>query len=155
LDEAEYQKANIHEGLDSTLTLINYEIKDRISINKDYGEIPEINCYPNQLNQVFMNILMNASAAIEKNGVITIETFLEGKYLVVRISDNGRGMTKENMDRIFDPGFTTQAHGVGTGLGLSISYNIIQKHHGEIKVDSEVGKGSTFSIYLPTDLKSN
>ena len=155
LDESDYQKGNIHEGLDSTLTLINYEMKDRITIKTDYGEIPEINCYPNQLNQVFMNILMNAIAAIERDGVITIKTFLEGKHLVVQISDNGNGIPKENIDRIFDPGFTSRGHGVGTGLGLSISYNIIQKHQGEIKVNSEVGKGSTFSIYLPVDLQSS
>lgn len=154
LDEAEYKKANIHEGLDSTLTLINYEMKDRVSIIKDFGVIPAINCYPNQLNQVFMNILMNAIAAIEKDGVITIKTFLEGKNLVVQISDNGSGIPKNNLERIFDPGFTTRGLGVGTGLGLSISYNIIQKHQGEIKVDSTVGKGSTFSIYLPIDLQS-
>jgi len=154
LDESEYQKANIHEGLDSTLTLINYEMKDRITINKNYGKIPEINCYANQLNQVFMNILMNAIAALEKDGIISIKTFVEGKYLVVQISDNGNGIPKESIDRIFDPGFTTRGLGVGTGLGLSISYNIIQKHQGEIKVNSEVGKGSTFSIFLPMDLKS-
>ncbi len=154
LDEADYQKANIHDGLDSTLTLINYEMKDRITVNKNYGEIPEINCYPNQLNQVFMNIIMNAIASIEKDGVITIKTFTEGNDLVVQISDNGSGISKDNIERIFDPGFTTRAHSVGTGLGLSISYNIIQKHKGEIKVDSTVGKGSTFSIFLPMDLKS-
>ena len=154
LDEAEYQKADIHEGLDSTLTLINYEMKGRITIHKDYGEIPEINCYPNQLNQVFMNILMNGIASIEKDGFITIKTFLENENLVVQISDNGSGISKENIDKLFDPGFTTRGHGVGTGLGLSISYNIIQKHQGEIKVETEVGKGSTFSIYLPIDLKS-
>ena len=129
-------------------------MKGRITIHKDYGEIPEINCYPNQLNQVFMNILMNGIASIEKDGFITIKTFLENENLVVQISDNGSGISKENIDKLFDPGFTTRGHGVGTGLGLSISYNIIQKHQGEIKVETEVGKGSTFSIYLPIDLKS-
>ena len=154
LDEAEYQKADIHEGLESTLTLINYEMKGRVSIHKDYGDIPKINCFPNQLNQVFMNLLMNALAAIEKDGIIGIKTFVEGRYLVVQISDNGHGIPKDIQERIFDPGFTTRSQGVGTGLGLSISYKIIHKHQGEIKVDSELGKGSTFSIYLPTDLKA-
>ena len=118
------------------------------------GNIPKINCYPNQLNQVFMNILMNAARAIEGDGTITIKTETEEKKLFVRISDNGSGIPPENIDKIFDPGFTTEGVGVGTGLGLSISYNIIQKHRGEIKVESEVGKGSTFTIVLPTDLES-
>jgi len=152
LDEAEFKRTNIHDGLDSTLTLINYEIKDRIKIVKDYGDIPEINAYPNQLNQVFMNILMNASQAIDGDGVITIKTELEKKYLVVKISDDGGGIPPENLRKIFDPGFTSRGAGVGTGLGLSISYNIIKKHGGEIKVESEVGKGTIFTILLPTDL---
>ncbi len=153
LDEAEFQKADIHEGLDNTLTLIDHEIKNRITVVRDYGQIPEISCYPNQLNQVFMNIFMNAVQAIEKAGQITIKSHLRSGEVVVTVSDSGRGIPPDNMDKIFDPGFTTGGVGVGTGLGLSISYNIIQKHHGEIKVESEVGKGSTFTVILPMDLE--
>ena len=151
LDEAEYQKVNIHEGLDSTLTLVEHEMKNRITVVRDYGEIPEIHCYSNQLNQVFMNVLMNAIQAIEKEGTITVKTYLQDTDVIVKISDTGCGISPENIDKIFNPGFTTRGVGVGTGLGLSISYNIIHKHRGEIKVESEVGKGSTFTVILPTD----
>ncbi|MFQ5628199.1 MAG: ATP-binding protein [bacterium] len=149
LDEADYQEADIHEGLDSTLTLIDHEIKDRISVIKDYSEIPEINCYPNQLNQVFMNVLMNAVQAIAKKGQITIKTYLKNGNVAVNISDTGCGIPSESMEKIFDPGFTSRGVAVGTGLGLSISHNIIQKHNGEIKVESEVEKGTSFTILLP------
>jgi hypothetical protein len=151
LDEAEYQKANIHEGLDSTLTLLEHEMKDRIMVVKEYGEIPEISCYPSQLNQVFMNVLKNAVQAVEKKGQITIKTYVDDGQVMVEISDNGSGIPQEHLDKIFNPGFTTRGVGVGTGLGLSISYNIIQKHNGDIKVDSEVGKGSSFTIVLPVE----
>ena len=151
LDEAEYQKADIHEGLDSTLTLVEHEMKDRITVVKDYGEIPEMHCYLNQLNQVFMNVLMNAIQAIEEKGTITIKTYLQDTDVIVKISDNGCGISPENIDKIFNPGFTTRGVGVGTGLGLSISYNIIEKHRGKIKVESEVGKGSTFTVALPIE----
>jgi signal transduction histidine kinase len=154
LDEAEFLKADIHEGLDSTLTLIDHEIKTRITVIKQYGEIPEIECYPNELNQVFMNVLMNAVQAIEQDGQIVIKTYLEDDKVIVKISDDGRGIPPDAMDKIFNPGFTSKGVGVGTGLGLSISYNIIQKHHGEIQVESEVGKGTTFFIILGTELKT-
>jgi signal transduction histidine kinase len=163
LDEAEYQKADVHEGLESTLTLIHHKIKERITIIKEYGEVPQIYCYPNQLNQVFMNILMNAIQAIKKKGRIIIKSHLEDNRVKISISDNGEGISPENINKLFNPGFTTRGVGVGTGLGLSISYNIIQKHDGEIKIESEVGKGTTFTIILPvtskttdgSDLKSN
>jgi len=153
LDEADFQNVNIHEGLNSTLTLIEHETRDRISVNKNYGNIPKIDCYPDQLNQVFMNVLMNAVQAIEKMGQITIKTLSKDCKVIINISDSGIGIPSENLDKIFNPGFTTRGVGVGTGLGLSISYNIIQKHNGEIKVESEVGKGTSFTILLPTDLK--
>lgn len=154
LDEAKFLKADIHEGLDSTLTLIDHEIKTRITVIKQYGEIPEIECYPNELNQVFMNVLMNAVQAIEQDGQIVIKTYIEDDKVIVEISDNGIGIPHDATDKIFNPGFTSKGVGVGTGLGLSTSYNIVQKHHGEIQVESEVGKGTTFFIILRTDLKT-
>jgi PAS domain S-box-containing protein len=149
LDEAEFQEANLHEGIESTLTLVHHELKNKATVIKEFGELPLVHCYPNQLNQVFMNLFVNAAQAIEKEGVIKIKTSSEGSHAYVKISDTGKGIPPENLPRIFDPGFTTKGVGVGTGLGLSISYNIIQKHKGEIKVDSEVGKGTEFTIKLP------
>lgn len=149
LDEAELKRADLHEGIDSTLTLLLHETKHRIEIVKEFGEIPEIECYPNQLNQVFMNLLVNASQAIEGSGRITISTRKKGTSIVLTFADTGRGIAKENLEHIFDPGFTTKGVGVGTGLGLSIVYRIIADHNGEISVKSEPGKGTTFTIRLP------
>lgn len=149
LDEAEYQEVDIHEGLKSTLMLINHEIKNRIEIITEFGELPPVKCYPNQLNQVFMNILVNAYQSIEENRKIIIKTKKQDSKAVITISDTGKGISREDLPRIFDPGFTTKGVGVGTGLGLSICYQIIEKHKGEIFTESEVGKGTTFKIELP------
>jgi PAS domain S-box-containing protein len=149
LDEGERRRVNIHQGLDSTLTLVHHQLKNRIHVVKDYGDLPEIDCYPNQLNQVFMNIFVNAEQAMPERGTLTIKTFREGNTAKIMISDTGMGIPKENLAKIFDPGFTTKGVGVGTGLGLSICYKIIQDHHGRIEVDSEVGKGTTFTVSLP------
>ncbi|HSA07706.1 MAG TPA: ATP-binding protein [Candidatus Gastranaerophilales bacterium] len=146
LDEAEYQEVDIHEGLKSTLMLINHEIKNRIEIITEFAELPKIKCYPNQLNQVFMNILVNAYQSIEGAGEIKIKTQKQDNKVVITISDTGKGISKEHLSRIFDPGFTTKGVGVGTGLGLSICYQIIEKHNGKIFVESEEGKGTTFRI---------
>jgi signal transduction histidine kinase len=151
LDEAEFQKVDIHDGIDATLTLVEHEIKNRIKVIKEYGGIPQIKCYPNQLNQVFMNLFVNAVHAIKDKGIIKIKTYSKNGYVYVEVTDNGKGINKENLAKIFDPGFTTKSRGIGTGLGLSISYNIIKKHNGEIKVRSEVGKGTTFEIVLPIE----
>jgi two-component system NtrC family sensor kinase len=149
LDEAERRRVNIHEGIDSSLILVHHQIKNRIQVVKEYGDLPEIECYPNQLSQVFMNILVNAGQAIPDKGTITIKTFRLGDEIKVTISDTGVGIPKEILDRIFEPGFTTKRAGVGTGLGLSICRKIIEDHHGRIAVESEVGKGTTFTITLP------
>jgi two-component system, NtrC family, sensor kinase len=149
LDEAEWKKANILEGLDSTLTLVRHQLKNRIQVIKEYGVLPEIDCYPNQLNQVFMNILVNAAQAMPGKGVLRLKAWQEGAVVKISISDSGMGIPKENLARIFDPGFTTKGVGVGTGLGLSICYKIIQDHQGKIEVESDVGKGSTFTVTLP------
>ncbi len=149
LDEAEFQKADIHEGLDSTLTLVHHQLKHRIEVVKEYGDIPKVKCYPNQLNQVFMNLLVNASQAIGDKGTITITTEADDGNVYVTIADDGKGIASENLTKIFDPGFTTKGTGVGTGLGLSISYNIIKNHKGTITAKSEVGRGTTIRIALP------
>lgn len=150
LDEAEIKEVDLHEGLESTLKLLNSEIKNKITVHKDYGNIPKILCYPSQINQVFMNILSNSIQAIEGAGEIWIKTGTKNDALFISIRDSGKGIKPEHLSRIFDPFFTTKKIGKGTGLGLSISYGIIQKHNGEITVKSEVNKGSTFTITLST-----
>lgn len=154
LDQAELDEAaDIHEGIEDTLTLIHHEIKHQITVNRNYGKIPRIACHMGQLNQVFVNILINARQAIRGKGEITITTREENGYISIEFQDTGIGIPKDQLSKIFDPGFTTKGVGVGTGLGLSICYQIIQDHRGEIRVKSEVGKGSTFTLLIPTDLK--
>lgn len=154
VDQAELKWANLNKGLESTLNIVWNEIKYKATVKKDYGDIPEVYCYPQQLNQVFMNILVNAAHAIEDKGEIKISTaYLDGAepMVEIRISDTGKGIPPENLPKIFDPFFTTKPVGKGTGLGLSMAYSIIKKHDGEIKVESEVGKGTTFVIRLPVE----
>lgn len=148
LDEAELQLADINKELDLTLDLIRHETKYRITVNREYGEIPQIKCYPNMLNQVFMNILVNACQAIEGDGIITIKTEYKDEKLVISISDTGVGI--EDTDKIFLAGYTTKGVGVGTGLGLAISSKIIDKHKGKIEVRSKKNEGSTFIITIPS-----
>lgn len=148
LDEAELQEADINKELDLTLDLIRHETKNRIEIEKHYGEIPPIRCYPNMLNQVFTNILVNACQAIEETGKITITTEYENNSLTIKFKDTGKGIPKENINKIFTAGYTTKGVGVGTGLGLAISQKIIDKHNGKIKVLSETGIGTEFIITL-------
>lgn len=149
LDEAELQKADIHEGIDSTLTLVHHELRDKVYVAKEYGEIPRIFCYPNQLNQVFMSLFLNSAHAIEDSGTIRIRTSADDTNVYVEISDTGNGIPAKDLPRVFDPGFTTKSSGAGTGWGLSISYNIIQRHRGRIDIESRVGKGTTVTIALP------
>ncbi len=148
LDEAELQEADINKELDLTLELIRHETKNKIEIEKKYGEIPKVKCYPNMLNQVFTNILVNACQAIDRSGKIVITTEFTNKMLTVKIKDNGKGIPKENLNKIFTVGYTTKGVGVGTGLGLAISQKIIDKHGGKIKVNSEVGVGTEFIITI-------
>jgi signal transduction histidine kinase len=149
LDEDVLKYVNIHEGLDSTLILMRNKYKERIEIENLYGDIPEIECYPGQLNQVFMNVLSNAIDAIDDKGTITIITSKSNETVRISIKDTGRGIPEENQSRIFEPFFTTKEVGKGTGLGLSICHSIINRHSGSIEVKSEVGKGSEFVIVLP------
>ncbi len=149
LDEAERDRVDIHDGLESTLTLVHHELKNRITVHKDYAHLPLITCYPNQINQVFMNILVNAGQAIAGKGDIFIRTFEMNGKIAVEIRDTGKGIPKEYLDKIFDPGFTTKGAGVGTGLGLSIVYQIIEDHGGRVEIESKVGEGTTFRVILP------
>lgn len=149
LDEAELKTVDIHEGLESTLTLVYHEYKNRIKIVRDYGALPPITCFPNQMNQVFMNLIINAIHAIPKEGTITITTRALDEHYSVAIADTGIGIPSEQISRIFDPGFTTKGVGVGTGLGLSIVYKIVQSHGGRVDVESEVGRGTTFTVTCP------
>ncbi len=149
LDEAVVKEADINEGLESTLKVVWNELKYRCDVVRKYGQLPLLQCFPGQLNQVFMNLLVNAAQAITEHGTITIETSATDTDVFVRIRDTGRGIPPENLTRLFTPFFTTKPVGSGTGLGLSISYGIVKKHGGEIRVDSEVGVGTGFEIRLP------
>ncbi|TAN74326.1 MAG: histidine kinase, partial [Gallionella sp.] len=147
----EWHRANLHQGLDSTLNVARNEIKYKADVKKEYGDIPEVECLPSQINQVFMNLLVNAAHAIEEHGTITLRTGRQGEEVWVEVEDTGKGIAPEHLGKIFDPFFTTKPVGQGTGLGLSLSYGIIQKHHGRIEVKSEVGKGTLFRVWLPAD----
>jgi signal transduction histidine kinase len=149
LDRNVFKKASINDSLDSTLTLLHNSFKNRIEITKSYGDLPEVDCFPGQINQVFMNILSNAIQSIPAEGKIFIKTWQDQLNVKISIRDTGVGMTDEVRKKIFDPFFTTKEVGKGTGLGLSISYGIIQKHNGEIEVFSKPGEGTEFSVRIP------
>ncbi len=150
LDEAAFQKADVHEGIDSALTLIQHEFEDRIDIVKEYGNIPKVSCYPGELNQVFMNLLKNAVEAIEGAGKITIRSFATNGTVHVQMEDTGVGLAPEQIQRIFDPGIKRKGSRVRAGWGLFASYKIVEKHNGEIKIESEPGRGTTVTVALPT-----
>jgi two-component system NtrC family sensor kinase len=146
----EWKRSNLHDGIDSTLNIVNNEVKYKADLVKEYGDIPEIDCLPSQINQVILNLVVNAAHAIQGDrGKITIRTGGADDQVWIEVADSGMGIAQENMTRIFDPFFTTKPVGQGTGLGLSLSYGIIQKHRGEIRVTSQVGKGTTFRVILP------
>ena len=149
LDDAELKDSDINEGIESTLKIVWNELKYKCTVHKDLGQIPRIPCYLGQLNQVFMNLLVNAAQAIQDEGDITIKTEANDTHVIVQISDTGEGIPPEKIPNIMNPFFTTKAVRKGTGLGLSISYGIVQKHDGTIDVESEVGKGTTFTVRLP------
>ena len=148
----EPQYADVNRCLESTLNMLRNELKYKVTLEKDFGQIPEILCQPNQLNQVFVNIIVNAAQAIEKCGTIRISTRKNGDSVRIRISDTGCGMTSEQAKRVFEPFYTTKPVGTGTGMGLYIAYQIIEQHKGEIDVASQPGRGTTFTIALPLDM---
>jgi PAS domain S-box-containing protein len=152
VSEQEWQWADLHEGLDSTLNIVWNELKYKCKVIKEYGELPKVHCLISQLNQVFMNLLVNAGHAIEQQGVITLRTFrLDDFHIGIEIADTGKGIAPEHLNRIFEPFFTTKPVGKGTGLGLSLAYGIIDKHGGRIEVDSTPGVGTRFRLVLPID----
>ena len=149
VDESERQMADLEAGLESTLRVVANEIKYKADVVKEFAGLPQIECFPFQLNQVFMNLLVNASHAIEERGTITLRTGQDEHVVWVEVEDTGKGIKPENLQRIFEPFFTTKPVGKGTGLGLSLSYGIVQKHDGHIEVKSALGHGSTFRVVLP------
>jgi len=149
ISDSEMQWANLEDGLESTLNVVWNELKYKAEVVKDYGKLPEIECIPSQLNQVFMNLLVNAAQAITEHGRITLRTRQEGENVRIEIADTGSGIPLEIINRIFDPFFTTKPVGTGTGLGLSITHGIVRKHNGRIDVSSRAGEGTTFSITIP------
>lgn len=150
VDASERRKTDVNESLRDTLKLTHAEFRRRITVETDFGDIPEVECYPNMLNQVFLNLLVNAGHAIEGEGRITVRTRMEGDHVHISIADTGRGMDQETQKRIFTPGYTTKPEGVGTGLGLSISRRIVEeKHGGSITFESQPGVGTTFHVRIP------
>ena len=148
--ESDWQWADLHKGIDSTLNVVHNEVKYKADVVREYGALPLVECLPSQLNQVFMNLVVNASHAMgEKRGTITIRSVATADEVRLEFADTGSGIATENLKKIFDPFFTTKPVGKGTGLGLSLAYGIVQKHHGRIEVESEAGRGTTFRIILP------
>ncbi|HEY0320963.1 MAG TPA: response regulator [Pyrinomonadaceae bacterium] len=152
LDEAEFKKVDIHEGIESTIRLLShYYSADHITLERDYAELPQVDCYAGQLNQVWMNLLVNAAHAVKDGGIVSVKTEVDGQSVVVIIKDSGCGIPAEYLKKIFDPFFTTKPVGEGTGLGLSVTYSIIERHKGSISVESLAGQGTAFRVEIPVD----
>ena len=149
LDQHKVENSDLNKGLDSVLVIANNVLKNKVDIVKEYGDIPKISCSPSQLNQVFLNLIVNAAQAIEKQGTITLRTYTADHCVNVVVEDDGKGIPDHILPRIFDPFFTTKDIGKGTGLGLSIAYKIVEQHGGKITVKSEVGKGARFTVSIP------
>jgi signal transduction histidine kinase len=150
LDRSVTERVDLHEGIDAALSLLTYEIRGRIEIVKEYGDIPQVLCRPDAINQVFMNLLQNSVQAIPENGRITITTRSKGdNQVILEFADTGKGIPKDALKEIFDPGFTSKPRGIGTGLGLSIALQTMRSHDGTILVKSTPGKGTRFTLKLP------
>ncbi|TFH85615.1 hypothetical protein EQG41_16180 [Billgrantia azerbaijanica] len=155
IEEDDFATADLHRGLDTTLNLVNNELKYKAEVVKQYGELPEIECLPSQINQVALNLLTNAAQSIEGHGRITLRTGCDATHAWFEVEDTGHGITAEHRERLFDPFFTTKPVGEGTGLGLALSWSIVQKHGGRIEVASEPGQGSRFRVWLPLHQSPN
>jgi signal transduction histidine kinase len=154
VDSTDPRRINLNEHLRDTLKLTEAEFRRRVAVETDFGELPDVECYPQMLSQVFLNLLVNAGQAIEGEGRITVRTRMEGEMVHVSISDTGRGMSSDTQAHAFEAGFTTKPVGEGTGLGLSISREIIEdKHGGTMNFESRPGEGTTFHIRIPVQQK--
>ncbi len=149
VDTPDWQWVDLHKGISSTLNIVNNEIKYKAEVIKQYGELPEVECFPSQLNQVFLNLFVNAAHAIEERGTIIVRTGQEKEEVWVEFVDTGKGIAEDQLSKIFDPFYTSKPIGEGTGLGLSLSYGIVKKHGGRIDVNSKEGEGTSFKVWLP------
>jgi two-component system NtrC family sensor kinase len=149
-DQAELDRIDLHESIDAALAILRHQMTGRIDVQRQYGQLPPVECYPQQLGQAFMNLLANAVQAINGNGTVIVRTAAAGDIVTIEITDTGSGIPPANLERIFEPGFTTKGSRVGMGLGLLITQQIIDQHHGRIQVRSTHGQGTTFTIDLPT-----
>jgi len=147
--EDAWEMADLHAVLDTSLNIVRSELKNKARIEIHYGNLPKVECLPSNLSQVFINLLVNAAQSIDGDGKITLSTGVDGGEVWIRVEDTGSGISEEHLKRIFDPFFTTKPVGQGTGLGLSVSYSIVRKHGGQIDVESEVGRGTQFTVRLP------
>lgn len=147
-DRADIDTVDVHEGLDTAVTLLRHELRDRIAVEREYGDVPRIECYPQQINQIFMNLLLNAVQAIPGRGTITLRTSASDEGITVAVSDTGIGIAADQLGRIFEPGFTTKGARVGMGLGLPIVRRTIERHGGRLEVTSVPGEGTTFTVHL-------
>ncbi len=154
-DRSEVDFADLHEGLESTLAIVDHQLKGRVEVVKEYGALPRVECYPNQVHQVFMNLIVNAAQAMHGNGTITIRTRHQGDEVAIDVEDTGVGIAPDNLARIFDPGFTTKGKRMGMGMGLLITRQIVDRHHGHIDIRSEPGKGTRFTVRLPVRLPAS
>ena len=153
LDAGDAIEASLEGGIEDTLTLVHHELKHHVRVHRDFAPVGPITCFPGRLNQVFLNLLMNARQAIEGDGDVWVRTWREDEHACVSVRDTGAGIPPELLARIFEPGFTTKKTGMGTGLGLSIVSSIVEEHLGHLEVDSEVGVGTTFTLRIPLDLR--
>lgn len=149
LDRAEEEPYDLHEGIEASLALLAHQVKGRIEVVREFGDLPAVRCKADAINQVFMNLLQNAVHAIEESGEIRVTTRVEGDQAVLEFRDSGKGIAKEHVEKLFEPGFTTKPRGVGTGLGLAIAYTTMTDHKGEIEVESAPGRGTLFTLRLP------
>lgn len=152
IEDAEFIEADLHHGIHSTLNLVSNELKYKAEVVKDFADLPKVNCIPSQLNQVLLNLLLNAAQAIEQNGTIQISTGFDDNWVWFKVSDNGKGMNEAELSRIFEPFYTTKPKGEGTGLGLPLSRSIVEKHRGVIDVSSTPDSGSCFTVKIPRQL---
>jgi two-component system, NtrC family, sensor kinase len=148
LDRSEFDWADLHEGIDATFAILAHETRN-VNVVRDYGELPRVHCQPDRLNQVWMNLAVNATFAMADGGTLTVRTRSAGEAVTLEFEDTGVGIRPENLQRIFEPGFTTKSGRIGMGLGLLISRQIVEQHGGRITVVSEVNKGTLFTVELP------